>query len=148
MKHAESGYTLVELLITLSLLSILVSLPLVTFPKLNETSLEADIIAKQVKENLLLAQQVAMSTGRLTQIRTDNSTKEFTIRFAPFDNYSVIPYQHRDMLFESLTISPSSVAFLANGHPSRSGTFLLKVGHHRYTFTIHIGKGMITYRKL
>ncbi|MFC0561653.1 competence type IV pilus minor pilin ComGD [Halalkalibacter alkalisediminis] len=148
MKDSNSGYTLIELLITLSLLSILISLPLVNFPKLHATSQEADIIAKQVQDTLILAQQVAMSTGRATQIRADNSMKELTIRFAPYDDYSVTPYQHPDMTLELLTISPSSIAFLANGHPSRSGTFLLRIGSHRYRFTVYLGKGMITYTKL
>ncbi|GAE36296.1 hypothetical protein JCM9157_3457 [Halalkalibacter akibai JCM 9157] len=52
------------------------------------------------------------------------------------------------MTFEFMTISPSTISFLANGHPSRSGTFLLRIGDHRYTFTVYLGKGVVTYKKL
>jgi competence protein ComGD len=147
MKPHNSGYTLIEVLLVLSILSILLSLPLITFPNLKQTSREADLIAKQIQEQFLLAQQVAMSTGRHTFIRVDNTSKEFLIRFSPYDDYSVTPYQHPDMFFEAMTISPSTVSFLANGHPSRSGTFMLAIGPYRYTFTIYLGKGMITYKK-
>lgn len=147
MKYFNSGYTLIELLITLSLLSILLSLPFITFPKLNDTSLEAEIIAKQVQETLVLAQQVAMSHGRSTQIRVDNSKKELTIRFSAHDVYSVTAYQHPNMSFDFLTMDPSSVVFLTNGHPSRSGAFLVRIGPYRYRFVVYLGKGMITYSR-
>ncbi|ARK31432.1 prepilin-type N-terminal cleavage/methylation domain-containing protein [Halalkalibacter krulwichiae] len=148
-KLNSSGYTLIELLLTLSLLSILISLPLISLPKLNEpTQYEADLIAKQIHEQFLAAQQVAMSTGKRIYIRTDNDRKLFLIRYHALEDYMVIPYQFDNMYFETITLFPNDVSYLANGHPSRSGSFFLVIGQYRYRFTIYLGKGMISYKRL
>ncbi len=144
----EKGFTLVETIITLSILSILLLLPFISFPSTLTNDSQAALTAKQLKEDLLLAQHVAMSTGKQTFFRIDNAKKEYVIRFTITDIYLERAYSSEDMFIELITLEQSSLSFLANGHPSRSGSFILHVGDSRYRFTIYLGKGMIHYRKL
>lgn len=146
--HNEKGFTLLEMLVTLSIFSILLLLPLVTIPKMHSTYFHAAAIAKQLKTDLLLAQQLALSTGREVQVRFDNANKEYVIRFSTVDVYMRRRYLNEEMFIELVTIDRPTLSFLANGHPSRVGTFILQVGAYRFRFTIYLGKGMIYYRSL
>ncbi|WP_332632348.1 competence type IV pilus minor pilin ComGD [Halalkalibacter flavus] len=145
---SSKGYTLIELLITLTILSFILLIPIIKLSNPSSNDHEADLIAKQIKEQILLAQHVAIANGRRVFIRMNNDTKEFSIRYNSFDDYLVIPYQHSDMLFESQTLSLSSVYFHTNGHPGTSGTFQLRIGQNRYRYTIYLGKGMVSYTKM
>ncbi|KHF38085.1 competence type IV pilus minor pilin ComGD [Halalkalibacter okhensis] len=146
--NSNQGYTLIELLITLSILTIILLIPTFKPTDSSPVNHEADLIAQQIKEQIILAQHVAIANGRRVFIRTDNDTKQFFIRFHNFDDYLIIPYQHPDMLFESQTLSLSSIYFHTNGHPGASGTFRLRIGLNSYRFTIYIGKGMVSYTKM
>ncbi|MDT8863030.1 competence type IV pilus minor pilin ComGD [Alkalihalobacillus sp. MEB130] len=148
MSLNESGYTLIEMLLTLSILSILLLISTITLPSLSSNNHEADLIAKQIKEQILLAQHVALTSGRDVTVRPDNNTKEFIIRYHTGDVYLVIPFQHPDMVFESNTLILSAIRFVANGHPRQTGSFLMHIGKNRYQYTIYIGKGMVSYRKM
>ncbi|WP_332697911.1 competence type IV pilus minor pilin ComGD [Halalkalibacter lacteus] len=148
MNQRQSGYTLIELLVTLSILSIILLIPSIVLPNLSNSSHEADLIAQQLKEEIQLAQHVAMSNGREVFVRLDNRTKECIIRFGIYEVYSITPFQHPDMAVETISLEPSSIAFLPNGHPKRSGSFLLCIGKHRYQYTVYLGKGMISYKKI
>jgi competence protein ComGD len=148
MNQRQSGYTLIELLTTLSIFSIILLIPTIKLPTLSNSSYEADLIAQQVKEEIQLAQHVAMATGREIFVRFDNQKKESIIRFSIYEVYSITAYQHSDMLVETINLEPSKIAFLPNGHPKRSGSFLLRIGKHRYQYTIYLGKGMISYKKI
>lgn len=148
MNQSETGFTLVELLVTLSILSILLLLPALTLPNLSSTSHQAAFTAKQLKEDLLLAQHLAMATGRQTYVRMDNQKLEYVIRYSVFDVYLERPYVGEEMFIETSSLGLSSISFLANGHPSQSGSFILQIGDIRYRYTIYLGKGMISYKKL
>lgn len=143
----EKGYTLLEMLLVLSIFSILLLLPIITIPKLDNTPIDAIAVAEQLKNDLLLAQQVAMATGKQTFFRTDNDKKEYVIRFSLTDVYSRHPYVRDDMHIQFVTLN-YTFSFLANGHPSHSGTFILHVGEQKFRFTIYLGKGMIFYQQL
>ncbi|TWI55993.1 competence type IV pilus minor pilin ComGD [Halalkalibacter nanhaiisediminis] len=148
MIESEKGFTLIELLVTLSILSILLLLPIITLPNLASTTHQADLMAKQLKEDLLLAQQLAMSTGRQTYVRVDNQLQEYAIRFSFSEVYLKRTYLENGMSIEPNTLSISSISFLANGHPTHSGSFILRIDDIRYRYTIYLGKGMISYKKL
>ncbi|MCL7749866.1 GspH/FimT family protein [Halalkalibacter sp. MEB205] len=136
------------MLITLSILSFILLIPIIKLSNPSSNDYEADLIAKQIKEQILLAQHVAIANGRRVFIRMNNDTKEFSIRYNSFNDYLVIPYQHSDMVFESQTLSLTSIYFHTNGHPGASGTFQLRIGKNRYRYTIYLGKGMVSYTKM
>lgn len=144
----EKGFTLIETLIALSILSILLLLPMITLPNFSANSYEAPLSAKQLKEDLLLAQHLAMSTGRQTFVRIDNTNRKYVIRFSALDVYLERPYINEQMFIELVTLEQSSISFLENGHPSQSGSFILKMGDQHFRFTIYLGKGAISYTKL
>src|SRR5690625_263356 len=96
----EKGFTLIETLIVLSILSILLLLPLFTFPTVTSTTHQAPFIANQLKEDILLAQQVALSTGKQTYVRMDNIREEYVIRHSVTDIYLKRKYAEKDMFIE------------------------------------------------
>ncbi|NEU29635.1 prepilin-type N-terminal cleavage/methylation domain-containing protein [bacterium LRH843] len=144
MNDKEKGFTLLETLVALSILSILLLIPTITFPNLSAESKQAALIAKQVKDDLLLAQHVAMSTGRSVSVAFDDKQQTYTIRFHTNDIYRTSA--HKSILYERVNLG-STITFLGNGHPSQSGTFFLWIGDTRFRYTIYLGKGMISYTK-
>ncbi len=66
MTKTASGFTLIEVLVSLSILSILLLLPIMTLPNLTSTSHQADLAAKQLKEDL------AFSATSSNVIRSSN----------------------------------------------------------------------------
>ncbi|MCM3715281.1 competence type IV pilus minor pilin ComGD [Halalkalibacter oceani] len=148
MKQTPNGFTLIENLVVLSILATLILLPLVRIPHEMSPDYQSDFAAQQIKADLLLAQQVAMSSGRPTSVRFDNTRKEYLIRFSFYDVYLSKAYPLDEMRFEQGSLGTQSIGFLASGHPSRSGSFIIQAGNERYHFTIYLGKGMISYTKL
>ncbi|MCM3762990.1 GspH/FimT family protein [Alkalihalobacillus oceani] len=148
MKQTPNGFTLIENLVVLSILSTLILLPLIIIPHERSSDTQSDFAAQQIKADLLLAQQVAMASGRPIYVRFDNTRKEYLIRYSIYDVYIAKPYPMDEMRFVPGVLGTDSIRFLASGHPSRSGSFILQAGNQRYSFTIYLGKGMISYTKL
>lgn len=150
MKDKEKGFTLLETLVVLCIISILVSIPLYYYKQPEHSHMyETAFIARQLKEDIILTQQIAMATGRQTYMRVDNFSQTYVIRQSITDEYVKREYPISDMVIRSATLDLSnSISFLPNGHPSRAGAFILHVGETRYMFTIYIGKGAVSYKKL
>ncbi|WP_078391721.1 competence type IV pilus minor pilin ComGD [Shouchella patagoniensis] len=143
MLKDNNGFTLTEMLFSLSLLSILLLLP--TFfvtPNHNLTDEKATI--EKLRNDLVFAQHLSMSQG-----------KKVTILFE--HNELLLFYGGREQLrFDypiEITVTPitmdiSEVAFLSNGHPQKTGSWKVSTDHLHMRFSVQIGKGRIVYREL
>lgn len=67
---ALRGFTLIESLITLSILSLFASLPLITVPRVKE-ELEVYYFLNQFENNILLTQQAAVFSSQRTTIKRE-----------------------------------------------------------------------------
>lgn len=132
----------------LSIVFLLLSLPVLQLPNLSQTNLESELLAQQIKDDFLYAQQIAMSYGRQIYIKVDNPKSKYILRFTAFDPYFERSYPKETLIFQSGTLSLNSIAFLPNGHPIHSGTFFVQTETERYQFIIYLGKGMISYKKI
>lgn len=68
--HASRGFTLIESLVALSVLSLFASLPLITAPKIQE-DLEVYYFLNQFENNILLTQQAAVFSTQRTTIKRE-----------------------------------------------------------------------------
>ncbi|WP_059103247.1 competence type IV pilus minor pilin ComGD [Shouchella shacheensis] len=142
----ERGFTLVELLLSLTILSMMILLPILLIPNFHQNN-EAKQIAGKIREDLLIAQQVAMAQGKTARVQFRQTEKAMLI-FVDGRTFEKIPYVDEGMSFSSRTMDIAQIGFLANGHPQRAGTFEMAVHGKRYAYTLHIGKGRVTYREL
>ncbi|WP_062048153.1 competence type IV pilus minor pilin ComGD [Bacillus sp. JCM 19034] len=140
----KNGFTLVEVLMVLSMLSLLVVIPLLIFPTMNNNSFHSDVIARQIKDDLLFAQQTAMSQSRQTYIRfSQNSYRvQYSVTDIIIERENIPHLQAR-----SSSLPLYSISFTPSGHPTHSGHFFVTIGEQTYRYTIYLGKGMISYSK-
>lgn len=140
----EQGYTLIEMLITLTLLTVLTVLPLITFSNVREYH-ESEYVSWQLKQDFVLAQQLAMARGETIVVQP--LTNAYQIRLFNWDSYLIRPYATSDMQIRPLSLTGSSVIFNRNGNPRYAGTVLLRTNQQQYVYTLHLGKGRIRYSK-
>ncbi|KGA95910.1 hypothetical protein AJ85_09485 [Alkalihalobacillus alcalophilus ATCC 27647 = CGMCC 1.3604] len=145
---SSTGFTLIELLLVLSIISILLFVPLL-FTKSFQYEPSPEQVAESLREDLLLAQHIAMSKGSHINFVIDNLTKKYVIRYGAFDTIVEKPYAREDMsIYFFSTINNNNISFNRNGHPRISGSFRLEVGGERFIFTIYLGKGWVEYKKM
>ncbi|MFA9457246.1 competence type IV pilus minor pilin ComGD [Halalkalibacter sp. APA_J-10(15)] len=140
----KNGFTLIELLVTLSILLLLLTIPLVLFPSMTNNAFHSDVIARQIKDDLLFAQQTAMSQGRQTYVRFNQNTYrvQYSVSEVILQRESI---PHLSARSSSLPLQ--SISFQPSGHPTHSGQFFVTIGEQTYRYTIYLGKGMISYAK-
>ncbi|MED1601090.1 competence type IV pilus minor pilin ComGD [Alkalihalophilus marmarensis] len=143
--YSQAGYTLTELLISLSIFSMLVLLPIIYLPTSMNTYKTKEI-ADQFKEDILLAQHLAMSHGEIVTIKFFGPQKEYRIFGSKV--YLVRPFADENMVFSSHNLPGIQIQFLENGNPRYSGTMHLDIQKEKYAYTILLGKGRVHYRKL
>ncbi|WEG15905.1 competence type IV pilus minor pilin ComGD [Alkalihalophilus pseudofirmus] len=145
--YSQAGYTLTELLITLSILSMLVLLPIIYLPASMNTYKTKEI-ADQFKEDILLAQHIAMSRGETIIIRIMANQNQYQIMNLGGKVYFIRPFTVENMSFSSHSLPRIEIQFLDNGNPRFSGTMHLNIQKETYAYTILLGKGRVHYRKL
>ncbi|KYG30988.1 competence type IV pilus minor pilin ComGD [Alkalihalobacillus trypoxylicola] len=142
----NKGFTLVETLMVLVIMTILLLIPSILFKSFNPTP-SADEVASHFKEVILLTQHVAMTHGHHNHLFIDNRTKKFMIRFSFYDLYLEIPFPREDMAFSFGSLGNQSIGFTRTGNPRNSGTLRLLIDNQVYYFTVHLGKGRVSYEK-
>ncbi|MFK3937228.1 competence type IV pilus minor pilin ComGD [Alkalihalobacillus sp. NPDC078783] len=140
----EQGYTLIEMLITLTLLSVLTILPMLAFSNVRETH-ESEYVSWQLKQDLILAQQLAMARGEITLVLP--TEKAYHIRLLNRESYLERPYATSDMQIRPLSLTGPLVMFNRVGNPRYAGTISLRTNRQHYIYTLHLGKGRIRYSK-
>ncbi|TSB44725.1 competence type IV pilus minor pilin ComGD [Alkalicoccobacillus porphyridii] len=138
----EQGHTLLEMLITLSLLSILTTLPLLLFSNVREQH-EASYTAWQLKQDYMIAQHAAMARGEMVSLR--GSANSYRVRLNDGSAYILRQYSSPDMTLLPLTLTANFVSFNSNGNPRNAGRVLFRTHGREYVYVIQIGKGRIRY---
>lgn len=137
----NEGFTLIELLFTLLLLSLFLFLPILYFQSQDKTVQKQAI--EQFKNDLVHAQHLAMTEGKVATVLFEDNT---LILFVDQKEKRRVVYP-TSIEIEPVTIQLEDVAFLANGHPRKSGSWDVRTEHYHTRFTIQIGKGRIVYRQ-
>ncbi|PAE90398.1 hypothetical protein CHH72_05315 [Shouchella clausii] len=141
--RADDGFTFIELLLTILLLSVLLLLPIVYISENEPINEEKAAIAK-LWEDLVLAQHIAMTEGKKVTVSFE---EDRLVVFAEKKEHSTFRYP-LVLEMETVTMSINDVVFLENGHPQRSGSWNVATSHVTARFSLQIGKGRVSYREL
>ncbi|WP_100404792.1 competence type IV pilus minor pilin ComGD [Bacillus solitudinis] len=147
MNPLQRGYTLIETLISLSIFSLLLTLPILFLHDFRKPY-EVDYLAHQFKEDILLAQHIAMTHGRTTYIKVDLLSNDYVIRFSANDEYFKRPIINKIMQFSAVSMGVNDISFNPNGNPRKSGTIQVKIHDRVFHYTIYLGRGRVYYREV
>ncbi|WZX99363.1 competence type IV pilus minor pilin ComGD [Bacillus sp. FSL W7-1360] len=138
----EDGFTLVELLISLLILSLVLLIPLSFFPNTIKTK-EAFLAADKLRDDVRLAQHIAMSNGARIDLSFSDQQLTLTSEGEVIAQFSYpIP-----IVIEAVTMDFNEIAFLENGHPRQSGTWTVVIHGQTFVYTLQLGKGRVAYRE-
>src|SRR6476620_9871565 len=139
----SKGYTLIEILIVLTIFMLLVSLSLNLYPKYIE-KMEMKQFIQQFEEDLYYTQQYAMSHEiPMLVFLTDHS-------YNISSSMEGVLIQHVNP--KNITFLKETLGFKINfnneGSPFTSGVVYIQSKQERYKVTIYIGKGRIKIEKV
>lgn len=145
MNKHEKGYTMTELIVTLSIIMMMSSLVTLTFSPLQKAQ-QKEHFLHEFKNDLYLTQQLAISTGNPTTlyIRTTNHTYSINQQTKPLYTRTF----DSTISFEKGTLSFTDVMYHYNGNISKSGTLLMTIDGTRYRVVFLLGKGRFYIEKM
>lgn len=107
--HSEAGFTLIEMMLTLFVVSLLLFMPVLSIEKITE-SIQIDLFFRELSSNITLMQNHAILTGEKMVI--EFSPKNNLIRFS---NDSVIEDTIHP-LYREMHLKEGVCAFTGNGY--------------------------------
>ncbi|UYO34442.1 type II secretion system protein [Bacillus zhangzhouensis] len=140
----EKGFTLIEQLMILLVLSILLSIIGGKIPNIIESA-QAKGQVNIMKQDL----QLASNTAFIKKTRVHVELHPPHISYQVIDQKSgeiIASYQHKKGSIKTSTFS-QGIYFNANGHPSRGGSLIVEFGSQSYKLTIYLGSGRIHVQK-
>ena len=141
----NDGYTLIEMIVVLAILSTIVGISLVSFQSLSTSLNEKNFLSK-LENELYFCQQYAISTGRQTNCFIDNNQKVIAIRQTGkiLFQYSFDP----SVSFERGTLGLHEIEFNPKGNIRKSGTVFINVNNNTYRLVFWIGRGRFHIEKV
>ena len=142
---SESGFTLIEMLLVLSILLIIMATTIVAVPRYLEKR-EIESFLQQLSHDVHYAQALAIQDQSFYRVTLNTSS----------DIYFISKYTKRVFTREfpegvsfmrGNSTMDSSVTAYASGIFSDSGTWIFKTEHYTYAFKIYLGEGRHTYHE-
>lgn len=141
----QKGFTLVEMLVAMSLLVILSSLSIFLVTS-QQTSLNEEHFITQLEADLYYAQAFAIANQLPLQVRIYPLINRYNIRGDINTGNIVDRYYDEDIVF--VNESTLSFSINSNGNFSKFGTYEFRIDKQLYKLTIQIGKGRFYATKL
>lgn len=129
----EAGFTLLELLIVLSLISVLTGLSIPHFFKW-QTSLNVQVAAQEIASRVRLAKISALEEGVITRIMFDPALNRLIYKKAN-QSSEIIPLTPPVELY-STNFPQNTLYFYSTGVPSCGGTIVIKARGQFYQLTV------------
>mgnify|MGYP001260925171 CR=1 FL=1 len=143
--HRNAGYTLVELMIVLIILSTATAITIVSYSSLADGK-TVDHFFEQLEDDLYNAQMLALSKGKTISIHFKPELHRYTVDGSVGERFLE---RHYD---ESIRITKGStgyrIYFNANGNIRNPGTLIIDTKKGKYVLTFQIGKGRFYVRPL
>ena len=135
----ERGFTLLEMMVALSILMVLLSLSFLLFKPQMEL-VKGNTFFSQLQADLFYAQSYALSHQTRIYVQFTPSQKEYLIKGDIATG--IIIHRKYD---ESVVINDDHISFnftiLPNGNMSKFATYPFLIDGRKYTLTIQIGQG-------
>ncbi|MDN4074732.1 MULTISPECIES: competence type IV pilus minor pilin ComGD [Fictibacillus] len=132
------GYSLLELLIVLSIGSILLSIASVSLQKYYKGR-EVHFFLEQFKRDLYFTQRTAINDHKVMHLHILPDENRYIIATAMNDLHKNVNYP-KQIRFESSTM-PLKITYNKSGNISNSGTLIIKTEAGKYKMVFLLGKG-------
>ncbi|MEA3320636.1 MAG: competence type IV pilus minor pilin ComGD [Bacillota bacterium] len=143
----NGGYTLLESLLVISIISVLLSVTVLTLSSTQESYI-GEHFNEQLSNDLLFAQQYALSSKNSVYIVFTPSENYYRIRQGTFQiNELVVREYHSSIRIDTRTMG-QRITYLGNGSINKSGAIAIYVDDkelYQYVFTL--GKGRFYVEK-
>ncbi|SDH49992.1 competence protein ComGD [Alteribacillus persepolensis] len=140
----NKGYTLIEMLVVLLIVTVAISIPLLSFQSYSDQR-EIDYFLDTLAEDLQYAQQYAYARQKYVYVTTTEN--HYYIRDT---HLNVDPLKQRKIpkgiTFEG-TLALHDVAYNANGNIRKPGTVLINTPKANYKLVFQLGKGRFYIEK-
>ncbi|WP_181502717.1 competence type IV pilus minor pilin ComGD [Paranoxybacillus vitaminiphilus] len=143
----ESGFTLIEMLIVLTIINVLLMLSIPKMDRLVEKK-QTDYFIEQFKDDMLYAQQYAMTHKSSVIIVFYDQQPVYRITEESVFGRILLHRSYSDKLQIQPVTLQSPLIFLPNGNVNKSGTILVTYGKQTYKIVFLLGKGRFYVQKL
>ncbi|MEJ9209946.1 competence type IV pilus minor pilin ComGD [Bacillus smithii] len=142
MKWNSRGYTLLEALLVLMMISAMLLITVIPYPKMQK-QLDKQMFITQLRADMERAQMYALSHQKSVFLRFYSSEKYV----ASLSSQEILFTRKVPEGFEFLRGGMDSITFLPTGNTNQFGTIAIKFDHQIIQFTIYIGKGRINVKE-
>ncbi|OEH92884.1 competence type IV pilus minor pilin ComGD [Bacillus solimangrovi] len=139
------GFTLLEMLIVLMIVSVLTSLTLTVFQSVVETK-RTEFFLEQFERDLLYAQSYAINHNCAVYTYIQSEKHAYFIRDCNYNKLLERGYSN-DIIVEVGTMQPI-ITYKNNGNAVKSGSFYFLIRKDRYKFVQLLGKGRFYVKKV
>jgi competence protein ComGD len=145
--HNEKGYTMIELLMVLSILVVMTGVVVINMVPMKD-SREIKQFIQLLTSDLHYAQQYALTEQIKVQIKFNNASKQYTLETDSRNKGKIKTIQFPEgVYFEELT-SSLELEYGVNGTIQKGGTMLLRTKKETYKIVFLLGKGRFYIEKL
>jgi competence protein ComGD len=143
----ENGFTLVEMLIVLTMISVL---SMLVIPKMDDLieKKHIDYFIEQFKDDMLYAQQYALTHKCTVTVVFSLQQPGYRVMKGNVFGRLLLHRSYSDNMKFQLVTLQSPLIFFPNGNINRAGTLLVRYGKQTYQIVFLLGKGRFYVQKL
>ncbi|TLS36343.1 competence type IV pilus minor pilin ComGD [Pseudalkalibacillus caeni] len=143
--HDASGYTLIELIITLAVLSVLIGITIINVAPVEKTA-NMEQFLDQLKKDIRFTQQLAIKNGQAARLVISTENHWYSVQLGVDELVARRKYP------PEIAINPGTlgyaIKYLANGNVQKSGTLTVNSGAKSYKLVILLGSGRFYVQEL
>lgn len=149
--NRQSGYTLVEMMVVVTVFTLMTAIVLISFRPLSEAK-TADNFIEQVQDDLYYAQSLAVSRRETVRFQFHPDDYYYRIKSGSVleDDYVKLKRHYS----EAIKVTKGSgslgleVSFNRNGNVGQAGTILFDTKKGKYKLVFNVGEGRFYVEKL
>ncbi|MCH1624915.1 competence type IV pilus minor pilin ComGD [Fredinandcohnia quinoae] len=146
MNHNEKGFTLIESLLVLSILTIITSIVILQLKPLHD-SRKIDFFLEQLQDDIFYSQQYAISHSEQVNVIFNENDHNYHIRSGK-RNVIILDREYDESIQIDYATLGTTLTFNANGNIRKSGTIRVKYKDAIYKITFLLGKGRFYVAKM
>lgn len=144
--NKEKGFTLIEVLLVLSVLAVLTSLSILHLKPLNEKK-TIDFFFEQLQNDLFYAQQYAISHNETVKVVFQDTKPQYSTVIGGINSIVQLREFDKAIKIQFATLG-STLYFNSSGNINKSGTMLVIYKKTTYRVTFLLGKGRFYVTRL
>lgn len=139
----ESGYTLFELIIVISILSIILLIAIPSYHSVWQTN-EIEHFLEQFQEDIYYTQMTAISRGKPIMLIFGTSSQYQIL----ISNKAILKREYPSHISVEKGTLETKIEFNSNGNIRKPGTIFINTEKGKYKLTFQLGKGRFEIAKM